>query len=574
VDKALYRKYRPRSFDEVIGQRHITFTLQNQIKHAHISHAYLFCGSRGVGKTSLARIFARAINCENPLSAPCEECETCKKNSALDIIEIDAASNNGVDDARDLREKVQYPPVSGKFKVYIIDEVHMLSGSAFNTLLKTLEEPPAHAVFILATTDPQKLPPTILSRCQRHDFRLLPMPELCKIIANIYKNEGKEADEDAVRAIAAAAEGSVRDAISLADTAMNFSEGKLMAQDVEQILGISSKNTERLLQCILSSQIKDAFTALAELASTGKSMTVVAKELMTLSREIMVAKVAPELLETTNERTERLVKMAGENDVNSLAVLVRIFGSVRENLRYSPSPRAALEATILSAMSFSSLDLAAMDIRLCKLERLLQSGKLSNQNASAGDFEGKMQLEGNIQQGLDNNFELASGTKENNQPFFGEPVDVKSVAESENNNNFYTQNDVPFVPSASKQQAVDKQMAVSERTPAKPISSRQLWGRIITYFRKNSTPVLLTAVGNQNIEKIQLTRDMLTIFCQKDDFLLFCSDEMHQTMVSALLSEGISVKINIEKDTDDIDIERAIKDFKMEFGKERVKIKD
>ena len=207
---ALYRKYRQKKFDEVIGQEHIVKTLINQIKLDKISHAYLFCGSRGTGKTSTAKIFAKAINCTNPKnSSHCLECETCKAldGTNIDVLEIDAASNNGVDEIRDLREKVKYPPVAGKYKVYIIDEVHMLSTSAFNALLKTLEEPPAYTVFVLATTEVHKLPATILSRCLRFDFKLVSLEDLSALLKSVLDKEGVKYDEQSINIIARAGEG-------------------------------------------------------------------------------------------------------------------------------------------------------------------------------------------------------------------------------------------------------------------------------------------------------------------------------------------------------------------------------
>ena len=240
---ALYRRYRPNDFESLIGQDHIVKTLVNQIKTDRIGHAYLFTGTRGTGKTSAAKIFAKAINCQSPINgSPCGKCDCCvalQDVSNIDVIEIDVASNNGVNEIRDLREKVQYPPVSCRYKVYIIDEVHMLTGAAFNALLKTLEEPPKHVVFILATTEAHKIPATILSRCMRFDFRLIPTEMIASQISKIYDEIGKEYESEAIMAIASAGEGSMRDALSIADTALSYGEGKLTYDEVAEILGSS-----------------------------------------------------------------------------------------------------------------------------------------------------------------------------------------------------------------------------------------------------------------------------------------------------------------------------------------------
>ena len=227
---SLYRKYRPVRFEDVIGQDHITKTLKNQIKSGKINHSYLFCGSRGIGKTTVARIFAKAINCTNAADGePCLNCEVCKilSNENLDVVEIDAASNNRVDEIRELREKVKFPPINTKKKVYIIDEVHMLSDSAFNALLKTLEEPPKDVVFILATTEPQKLPATILSRCVRFDFKLLSIDELCKLLKGVFADAGITSDEASIKLIADVAQGSARDLLSIADMCASFCSNNL-----------------------------------------------------------------------------------------------------------------------------------------------------------------------------------------------------------------------------------------------------------------------------------------------------------------------------------------------------------
>ena len=273
---ALYRRFRPNGFKGLIGQEHIVRTLANQIASGRIGHAYLFCGTRGTGKTSAAKIFAKAINCLSPIDgSPCGECEVCKAladPSNLDILEMDAASNNKVENVREIREKIQYPPVSGRYKVYIIDEVHMLTTEAFNALLKTLEEPPKHAVFILATTESHKLPSTILSRCMRFDFRIIPTKDIAKLIAGIYDEIGKEYDKDAVMAIARAGAGSARDALSIADICVSYRDSKLTYADVLEVLGAtdSSKITSMISKIVTGRIIQHSLIkSMAEKAESG-----------------------------------------------------------------------------------------------------------------------------------------------------------------------------------------------------------------------------------------------------------------------------------------------------------------
>ena len=257
---ALYRKYRPKTFDEVVDQKHITQTLINQIATDKVGHAYLFCGSRGTGKTSTAKIFARAINCQTPINgSACGGCESCKAMNSgnnLDILEIDAESNKGVDEIRELREQVKYPPVNGKYKVYIIDEVHMLTPSAFNALLKTLEEPPKYVVFVLATTEAHKIPATILSRCMRFDFKLVSTEEIAKLIGKILTDSNISYDEKAVQIIARAGDGSVRDALSIADMVISYSNGKLTYENVVKVVGsIEKEKLYNIVQAVLTRNV-------------------------------------------------------------------------------------------------------------------------------------------------------------------------------------------------------------------------------------------------------------------------------------------------------------------------------
>lgn len=384
---AIYRRFRPQSFDEMVGQEHIVKTLVNQIKSDRIGHAYLFCGARGTGKTTTARIFARAINCEHPINGkPCGECETCKALSDptnLDILEIDAASNNKVDDVREIREKVQYPPVNGKYKVYIIDEVHMLTTEAFNAILKTLEEPPKHAVFILATTEPQKLPATILSRCMRFDFKLFADSDIAEFIKKIYDELGKEYEDEAVLKIAASGEGSMRDALSVADLCVSYSSEKLTYQDVLEVLGASdNKKTAEIVENILKSQTGEVLKGVAELLSSGKSVGLLCKDLSGFVRDLIIAKTcinAKDILACPQKELENLRAIAGLADEHRLLRILEIFASLENDLKYSTHPRVMLEtAALKAAQPQEDYNLDALISRVISLENSLKSLNVSD----------------------------------------------------------------------------------------------------------------------------------------------------------------------------------------------------
>src|SRR5574344_2354362 len=294
---ALYREFRPQTFDDVIGQDKIVKTLKNQIETNTISHAYLFCGTRGTGKTSCAKIFARAVNCESPKSgSPCGNCEVCKKiqsNGNLDIIEIDAASNNRVDEIRDLREKVGYLPSVGKYKVYIIDEVHMLTDSAFNALLKTLEEPPSHIIFILATTEPHKLPATILSRCQRFDFKRIPSDQIVIHLRKIATKESREITDEALLTIANISDGGMRDSISLLDQVNSYKNGNITVDDIHKVNGsLSSKDKYEFIEQLFNKNLKEILSKIDEYNEDGKNLIKVIEEIINTLKEILMSKIS------------------------------------------------------------------------------------------------------------------------------------------------------------------------------------------------------------------------------------------------------------------------------------------
>ena len=354
---ALYRRYRPTTFEKLIGQDSIVKTLTNQIETGRLGHAYLFTGTRGTGKTSCAKIFSKAINCLNPINgSPCGKCECCKAlsdPSNIDVIEIDAASNNGVNEIRDLREKVQYPPVSCKYKVYIIDEVHMLSGAAFNALLKTLEEPPKHAVFILATTEVQKIPATILSRCMRFDFKLIPTDKIAALISEIYDEAGKKYESEAVNLIAQAGEGSIRDALSIADIALSYGNGTLTYNDVTDILG--STNFELLtsfVDAVISSDDGKVLDIIEKLSMLGKSMGVLLKDVTVLLRNVLIASLcddAASILSLPSDKFVAIKTIADKTNKDRILRALDIFTDAENMLKYSNRPRIIFEKAAIKA---------------------------------------------------------------------------------------------------------------------------------------------------------------------------------------------------------------------------------
>ncbi len=353
---ALYRKYRPTTFDGVIGQEHITTSLKNQIKNDAISHAYLFCGTRGTGKTSVAKIFAKSINCENPVNgSACGKCATClalNDPSNLDILEIDAASNNRVDEIRELREKVKYPPVNGKFKVYIIDEVHMLTDSAFNALLKTLEEPPKHVVFVLATTEVQKLPATILSRCLRFDFKLVGLTDLENHLKRIFNDSGIKFDDSAVSLIARLGEGSVRDTLSIADMCVAYTNKNITYDAVLNAVGAIDKNAlGALAGHILKGDVHNLLNELNVIIEKGKNIAQIAKDLAGYFRDLAVVKTCEDfnsILKYPVSFAETLKTQAESATTDVILKALKTYSALDNEFRLTTNPRIVLEVASLN----------------------------------------------------------------------------------------------------------------------------------------------------------------------------------------------------------------------------------
>ena len=389
MHKALDRDYRPQNFNDVVGQNHIIRTLKNQIQNNNVGHAYLFCGTRGTGKTSTAKIFARAVNCENSVDEePCNECEVCKdilNDNIMDVIEIDAASNNSVDDIREIRENVKYTPAKCKYKVYIIDEVHMLSQGAFNALLKTLEEPPSYVIVILATTEPHKIPATILSRCQRFDFKRVTVKDMAIRMKEICDDVNIEVDERALNLIARNSQGALRDALSILDQCMSFSEGDIEYKDVVDLLG--TVNIEQLFQMaeyVIKEDTKKCLEILNEFVIWGKDIKNLVDDLIDHFRNLMVCKVSKdldEIISLPDETVELLKNQSSLIETNEIIRILNILSTTQDAIKSSTNPRVLAEVSImkLSQPMFDDSKEALLK-RISTLEETIRSGNIKINN--------------------------------------------------------------------------------------------------------------------------------------------------------------------------------------------------
>ncbi len=391
MHKALYRAYRPQNFEDVVGQEHIVKILKNQIENDNVGHAYLFSGTRGTGKTSTAKIFARAVNCPNSINQePCNECEICRdilNDSLMDVVEIDAASNNSVDDIRELRESVKYSPTKAKYKVYIIDEVHMLSQGAFNALLKTLEEPPSYVIFILATTEPHKIPATILSRCQRFDFKRVTVKDMTSRMQKICKKENIEVEEKALNLIARNSQGALRDALSILDQCISFGENRVEYNDVVELLG--TVNVDQLFdmaQSIIEQDTSKSIKILNEFVLWGKDIRNLINDLIDHFRNIMICKVSNELEEIISLPEEVIIKLKEQSnsiDINELIRILNILSNTQDNMKTSTNARVLAEVTLMKvAQPMFDESKEALIKRIENLEEKIKSGNIKVNNSN------------------------------------------------------------------------------------------------------------------------------------------------------------------------------------------------
>ena len=392
---ALYRKWRPARFEDVRGQEHIVRTLKNQIISDRVGHAYLFCGTRGTGKTTIAKIMARAVNCEHPVDgSPCNKCAVCRsilEGRSVNVAEIDAASNNGVDnirqirdDIREIRDQVQYSPTEGKYRVYIIDEVHMLSAGAFNALLKTLEEPPAYVIFILATTEVNKIPITVLSRCQRYDFRRIGNNVIADQVSNLLKAEGVEADEDAVRYVAKAADGAMRDALSLLEQCISFYYGqRLTYEKVLDVLGaVDTQVFSKLLRLIIRCDVPGCVQLMDEISSQGRDLSQFVTDFIWYLRNLMLVQTADQSAQALEMTKENYEALREESKMVALSVLmrnIRICSELSNQLKFAVSKRVLIEMAIIKMMQPQMEDdIESLRVRLDQIEEKIASGSFVN----------------------------------------------------------------------------------------------------------------------------------------------------------------------------------------------------
>ena len=381
--QAIYRKWRPLTFEDVVGQNHITDTLRTELKTNKIAHAYLFCGTRGTGKTTTAKILSRAVNCDHlsPDGNPCNECPSCKgilNGTVMDVTEIDAASNNGVDNIRELRDEVIYSPSESKYKVYIIDEVHMLSKGAFNALLKTLEEPPAHAVFILATTEPHKIPATIRSRCQQFDFRRISKKDIIGRIGEIVRGDNISITPDAISLVAELGDGSMRDALSVLDLCTG-AEGEITREYIEDVAGVPSKSIlKKVTSCILNFDFNGAILQLTDITDKGMEVNTVIDNIISILRDMLICKTMEnpsKVIDESDEEIEKIKQEAKKFSADTIIYNIKTLSEYGVICKTAGNPRAVLDACIVKLCNpESDTSSSAFAARIAKLENMIKSG--------------------------------------------------------------------------------------------------------------------------------------------------------------------------------------------------------
>ena len=474
---ALYRKWRPDNFANLVGQDHVSRTLANAIKSGRIGHAYLFTGPRGTGKTSTAKILAKALNCEQgPTVEPCNQCEACQRinsGNSMDVFEIDAASNRGIEAIRDLRENVKFAPVNGRYKVYIIDEVHMLTSEAFNALLKTLEEPPAHVVFIMATTEVYKVPATIQSRCQRYDFKRITVDDIFNRLKTVVEDMDIKADDDALRMIAVKADGGMRDALSILDQCIALSEQSLTIDRVQQLLGLVGKEwLDKLVGALQSKDAAAVLTMVDEIIRAGKDLQQVLGELGIHFRGLMIFKAAGLVdgVDYYSQTDESIKKQAAGFTQEQIVWIIRRVHEAANEVKWSPQPRIAVEAALLEicqrdnlmnaasttdkVSSVQSVDdgrIAQLEAKLARMMGMLKSGGAAGNGVSGKDSVATMHSAAKVTTATAKPIQMAANITEDGVELWQRTLDnLRSTGKEQvmaclQNCTFMGLNDVQFV---------------------------------------------------------------------------------------------------------------------------------
>ena len=523
--QALYRKWRPDNFEDVKGQDHIVTTLQNQIKADRIGHAYLFCGTRGTGKTSIAKIFAKAVNCEHPINgSPCNECESCRAiatGNSMYVIEIDAAFNNGVDNIIQIRDEVQYFPTQGKYKVYIIDEVHMLSIGAFNALLKTLEEPPSYVIFILATTEAHKIPVTILSRCQRYDFHRISIETISDRLSQLMQAENINVEDKAIKYIAKAADGSLRDALSLLDQCIAFYLGRdLKYENVLDVLGaVDTQVYAEMLSLITMSDTTAVMELIEKLIMQGRDIGQFVNDFIWYLRNLLLIKTTDDLskvedvIEASKDSIEQLKKDAKLVDTDTIMMYIRVLSELANDLKVATQKRIKLEVTLI---------------------KLMKPAMSATQDIS--DIMGRLSvLEGQMQDALN---KLKNGVI---------PANINSVA-----------GEIPFNNTSVKKESVEKR--VIEALPEDMEAIAKQWDSIVYSI---DDPMARTFLLQSNVTLTQDGTALEIMFKSTSAYNAFSREEDRQRL-EELIEErtGISVNIKITKLDDNEDFQNRFTDIR------------
>ena len=533
---ALYRKFRPLKFSDMVGQDRITRTLKNQIMSGRVGHAYLFNGGRGTGKTTSAKILARAVNCLNPQDGePCNECEICKEildGSLTDVVEMDAASNNSVEDIRSIRDEVNFLPTKAKYRVYIIDEVHMLSVGAFNALLKTLEEPPAHVKFILATTEPQKLPTTILSRCQRFDFKKISEEDIIKRLRVICKDAEIEIDEDALKLISVLAEGAMRDAISILERCYQESSEKVTSQIVKELVGIPSLVTiNKITSGIIKYDEITSLDAIDDVLKDGKDLYNFLWEVIKYVKDILVFKATNKLELYSAEEIEEIKKLADKATKERLLQIIYQLSELENNIKWSAQKTIMFQTGI---------------IKLCTCENIINNGKHANDSAvSSGNTSALEARIANLENKL-TNLQIAPRTS-----------NAKTVSSN--------------VPSSSRTPSIVQEQKTVNKAPVNTSGKEaEVWSKVITNLKQTGKIRLYTTLVNTKINPVNdLTWEVIFVNGLTDFTRKILEDSANRNDLNKIIFMEIGKEINlkfVDGKANTSTNTKATNDFENDFG--------